>query len=418
MNRLQVFWDCNLVGTLTRHKMGRVVFQYASHWLKHHNKPVSLSMPCRKEKFPPALSTAFFENLLPESNARNILAFNNRFNKKDTFAFLEKFGEDCAGALSVVPEEDIPEFASGMYECIDSELMETLDKIAESPQKLSLYPEMKKARLSIAGAQDKLPVYIRDGSFFLPKNAGSPTTHIIKPVNADFPGLPRNEAFCMDLARNAGLTVPNSILMTIGIHELFVIERYDRKTASKNVLRLHQEDFCQAMGYPADRKYQGTGGPGFLQCRELIDEYLSDSGVRSRLQFIKTAVFNYLIGNHDAHGKNFSLLHEPELKFAPAYDLVSTQVYPSLDNKFAMAFGQTYRMDRIDVKSFDLFAKQVNVRPSKLSNIINEVTEPVSRQLIPLLEKHVTDHGAAHIYDNLHDVINKNIKRLIRFSGL
>ncbi len=418
MDRLQVFWDRKLVGTLTRHKMGRVVFQYTSHWLKHHNKPVSLSLPCRKEKFPPALSTAFFENLLPESNARNILAFNNRFNKKDTFAFLEKFGEDCAGALSVVPGEDEPEFASGMYECIDSELMETLDKIAESPRKYSLYPAMKIARLSIAGAQDKLPVYIRDGSFFLPKNPGSPTTDIIKPANTDFPGLPRNEAFCMDLAGNTGITVPNSRLMTVGPHELFVVERYDRKHTLKNVIRLHQEDFCQAMGYPADRKYQGTGGPGFLQCRKLIDEYLSDNGTQSRQRFIKTAVFNYLIGNHDAHGKNFSLLHEPELEFAPAYDLVSTQVYPSLDNKFAMAFGQTYKMDRINAGSFNLFSKQMNIRPVKLSNIINEMTQAISKQLIPLLEKHIAAYGSAHIYDSLHDVINKNMARLAPLSGL
>ena len=107
-DRLQIIWNKRLVGTLDRHKKGKVVFQYSQDWLAKESSPVSLSLPCKKEKFAPAVSTAFFENLLPESNTRTVLAFQRRFDKKDTFAFLENFGEDCAGALSIIPEDQEP----------------------------------------------------------------------------------------------------------------------------------------------------------------------------------------------------------------------------------------------------------------------------------------------------------------------
>lgn len=192
MTGLLVFWDQKIVGTLTRHKRGKVVFQYNKDWLASDGRSISISLPCQQEKFAPGVSTAFFENLLPESRARSILAHNYRFDKKDTFAFLNTFGEDCAGALSIIPEEKEPDFTTGQYKCIDSELIEILNKIEKDPKKHSLYPEIKDVRLSIAGVQDKLPVYLKDGRFYLPLNSGSATTHIIKPANADYPELTKN----------------------------------------------------------------------------------------------------------------------------------------------------------------------------------------------------------------------------------
>ena len=376
--RLQIIWGKRLVGTLNRHKKGRVVFQYSQDWIEKESLPVSLSLPCRKEKFAPAVSTAFFENLLPESNTRTVLAFNRRFDKKDTFAFLENFGEDCAGALSIMSEDQEPDFTPGQYENITQELIETLDKILLDPERYKLYPEMRDAKLSLAGAQDKLPVYIQGSQFYLPKNSGSATTHIIKPINAGFTDIPRNEAFCMELAQRSGFLIPDSRIMKVGGHELFVVDRYDRQEIDREIVRIHQEDFCQAMGYTAERKYQETGGPGFIECRELIDEYLSNEGVTNRFQFIRMMIFNYIIGNHDAHGKNFSILHNKGFELAPFYDLVSTQVYP-LDNKFAMAIGQTFRLDRIKEHSFTIFSKNMNVRPKLLISLVNEVCEAVKK---------------------------------------
>jgi serine/threonine-protein kinase HipA len=413
-DRLQIIWNKRVVGTLNRHPKGRVVFQYSQDWIEKKSSPVSLSLPCRKEKFAPAISTAFFENLLPESNTRTVLAFHRRFNKKDTFAFLENFGEDCAGALSIIPEDQEPDFTPGQYENITQELTETLDKIMLDPERYKLYPEMRHAKLSLAGAQDKLPVYIKGTQFYLPKNSGSATTHIIKPVNAGFADIPRNEAFCMELAQRSGFSIPNSKIMKTGNHELFVVDRYDRQEVSQEIVRIHQEDFCQAMGYPVERKYQETGGPGFLECRELIDEYLSNQGVANRLLFIRMMVFNYIIGNHDAHGKNFSILHTKDLEIAPFYDLVSTQVYP-LDNKFAMSIGQTFRHDRIKEHSFNRFAKDMNVRPKLLVSLINEVCETVMSELDGLLAEHEKKYGEAKIYKELDEIIKLNIIQLLSF---
>ncbi len=413
-DRLQVIWNKRVVGTLDRHKKGRVVFQYSQDWIEKESSPVSLSLPCRKEKFAPAISTAFFENLLPESNTRTVLAFNRRIDKKDTFAFLENFGEDCAGALSIIPEDQEPDFTPGQYENITQELIETLDKMLLYPGRYKLYPEMKHAKLSLAGVQDKLPIYIKGTQFYLPKNSGSATTHIIKPINTDFTDILRNEAFCMALAQRSGFVVPRSKIMKMGNHELFVVERYDRQEVNKEIVRIHQEDFCQAMGYPAERKYQETGGPGFLECRELIDEFLSNQGVTNRLLFIRMMIFNYIIGNHDAHGKNFSILHRKDFELAPFYDLVSTQVYP-LDNKFAMAIGQTFRLDRIKSHSFKEFAKDMDVRPELLTSLINEVCEVVKNGLGDQTAEHEKNYGEAKIYKELNEIIKSNIIQLLSF---
>ena len=412
--RLQIIWGKRLVGTLNRHKKGRVVFQYSQDWIEKESLPVSLSLPCRKEKFAPAVSTAFFENLLPESNTRTVLAFNRRFDKKDTFAFLENFGEDCAGALSIMSEDQEPDFTPGQYENITQELIETLDKILLDPERYKLYPEMRDAKLSLAGAQDKLPVYIQGSQFYLPKNSGSATTHIIKPINAGFTDIPRNEAFCMELAQRSGFLIPDSRIMKVGGHELFVVDRYDRQEIDREIVRIHQEDFCQAMGYTAERKYQETGGPGFIECRELIDEYLSNEGVTNRFQFIRMMIFNYIIGNHDAHGKNFSILHNKGFELAPFYDLVSTQVYP-LDNKFAMAIGQTFRLDRIKEHSFTIFSKNMNVRPKLLISLVNEVCEAVKNELDGLIAEHEKNYGEVKIYNNLNHIIKSNIIQLQSF---
>ncbi|HEW91869.1 MAG TPA: type II toxin-antitoxin system HipA family toxin [Thermotogaceae bacterium] len=413
-DRLQIIWDKRLVGTLDRHNKGRVVFQYSQDWIAKKSSPVSLSLPCRKEKFAPAVSTAFFENLLPENDTRTVLAFHRRFDKKDTFAFLGNFGEDCAGALSIIPEDQEPDFTPGQYENITQELIATLDKILDDPERYRLYPVMKHAKLSLAGAQDKLPVYIKNDQFYLPKNSGSATTHIIKPINAGFTDIPRNEAFCMELAQRSGFPIPNSKIMKIGGHELFVVDRYDRQEINKEIVRIHQEDFCQAMGYPAERKYQETGGPGFIECRELIDEYLSNQGVTNRFLFIRMMTFNYIIGNHDAHGKNFAILHNKGFELAPFYDLVSTQVYP-LDNKFAMAIGQTFRLDRIKEHSFKKFARDMNVRPKLLISLINEVCEAVKNGLDGLIAEHEKNYGAAKIYKDLNKIIKSNIIQLQSF---
>ena len=412
MSNLSVYWDQQIVGTISRHPKGKITFQYAAEWLKNSGRQISLSLPCHEERFSPGVSTAFFENLFPESDARNILAFNRRFDKKDTFAFLENFGEDCAGALSIIPESEDLLPHSSKYRSIDAQLQNALHAIESDPGKHKLYPELAHARLSIAGAQDKLPVYFQKGSFYLPENSASPTTHIIKPVSPYFHGIQRNEAFCMDLARQIGLSVPHSELYTFAGYELFLIERYDRFHSENIVKRVHQEDFCQAMGLPFHRKYQEQGGPGFLHCRELAEEHLSAdiSVVKQKLTSVMT--FNFLIGNNDAHGKNFSIIHKDTLTLAPFYDLVSTQVYPGLDRKLAMAIGNTYRHDRVNHSAFVRFSKDMKLRPEKVFEIITATAQKIGKIYEKVLAMHEKQYGKAVIYSDLHTVLHTNLARL------
>ena len=412
MSKLTVCWNQEKVGTISRHPKGKISFGYAPEWIEIKGKPISLSLPCQPETFPPGLSTAFFENLLPESETRSILAFNHRFDKKDTFSFLEHFGEDCAGALSIIPEDESSRFESGRYRSIDGDLKVALDRIKADPDKHKLFPAMTNARLSIAGAQDKLPVYFEGDSFFLPDSPGSPTTHIIKPASLHFHDIQRNESFCMDLARRIGLSVPMSQLYNFEGHEIFLVERFDRQRKSGAVIRVHQEDFCQAMGLPYNRKYQETGGPGFAECRKLAEEHLHADVSTVKEQLTAVMAFNFLIGNNDAHGKNFSVIHGDKIKLAPFYDLVSTQVYPALDRKQAMAIGKTYRHDHVNAGSFEQFSRDMKFRPEKVFKIIEESARAVGWNYEGVLSAHEEQYGKSRIYSDLHEMIQRNLDRL------
>jgi serine/threonine-protein kinase HipA len=412
VQRLSIFWGNLLVGTLCRHTRGRVRFQYAPDWVSDIGRPISLSLPCQKEMFPQGVSTAFFENLLPESDVRSVLAFNNRFNKKDTFSFLEHFGQDCTGALSIIPEDQLLDTTPWRYENVTEDLIRALDIIEKHPGERQLYSEMQPTRLSIAGAQDKLPVFFTGNKFYLPTNSGSATTHIIKPVSPRFPGIQRNEAFCMDLARNIGLRVPNTFLFQIDHHDLYVVERFDRQILPERVARIHQEDFCQAFGISADRKYQLKGGPGFDQCRSLIDEHLSYQSLDIRSEWVAVLAFNFIVGNHDAHAKNFSIMHGRGIYMAPYYDLLSTMIYDHLEPHFAMSIGETFRHDRISAKSFTEFAKDMKFRPVKVAEIIDTTIQLVDREVPGLLSEHEQKYGPAFIYSRLDRVLSGNLKRL------
>ncbi len=414
MERLSIFWGDRLVGMLYRQTKGRVRFQYSPGWVSDTGRPISLSLPCQKETFSQGVSTAFFENLLPESDVRSVLAFNNRFNKRDTFSFLEHFGQDCAGALSIIPEDQLLDTTPRRYKDVTEDLVRALDIIEKHPGERQLYSEMQPTRLSIAGAQDKLPVYFADNRFYLPANPGSATSHIIKPASYRFPGIQRNEAFCMNLARNIGVRVPDTSLFQIGPHEIYLVERFDRRILPERVARVHQEDFCQALGIMADKKYQVKGGPGFDRCRSLIDEHLAHQSLEIRSEWVGVLAFNFIIGNHDAHGKNFSIMHGREIEMAPYYDLLSTMTYDDLERHFAMSIGKTFRYDRIGANSLNEFAKDMKFRPVKVAEILDTIIRRVDREAPGLFSDHEQKYGPARIYFKLERVLSENLKRLAK----
>ena len=203
-------------------------------------------------------------------------------------------------------------------------------------------------RLSLAGVQDKLPlVELADGRFAHPVR-GQPSTLIAKPGKEAFEDIVANEAFCLAVATELGLPVAGFRVLQVGGRALLIVERYDRTIdANGRIARLHQEDVCQASGINPAFKYEHAGGPSLASVAALLSDHSFQPGI-DRREFFRLAAVNALLGNCDAHGKNLSLLHtEIGVSLAPAYDLVSTEVYVHTD-RLGMRLGATERLRHVD----------------------------------------------------------------------
>jgi serine/threonine-protein kinase HipA len=216
-------------------------------------------------------------------------------------------------------------------------------------------------RLSLAGSQSKLPVLIREATIALPLG-NTPSTHIIKPEPERFPGLVANEVLCMTLARAVGLNVPPVSNRPVGNKPCIVVQRYDRFIdANGSVTRVHQEDFCQALGFPPERKYQQEGGPLLRDCIGLLREWSTVAALDIR-DFLDGLVFNVLIGNADAHGKNYSILYRKgDRRIAPFYDLVCTLAWPELSKTPAMKIGKSESIETITPAHWQKMAQECRV---------------------------------------------------------
>lgn len=333
--KLRVWFEQRCVGVICRHSKNRLSFTYDDEWFST-GFPVSLNLPLQTAPFDDEATRTFFDNLLPEQEIRGRISKQIQISEANVFALLETLGGECAGALTILPEGDKPT-EQLQYERINKEKMGEL--IVLLPKRPLLAGE-NGVRLSLAGAQNKLPLTIVGEDYLLPLN-GSPSTHILKPPISDFPETIENETYCMSLAKLIGLNVPR-VLITDTVPRGYLIERYDRIISKDTIRRIHQEDFCQAMGLPVALKYQNEGGPGPGDCFSLLKHSATSSADREQL--FNLFIFNHLIGNTDAHAKNISLLYinPPKPVLAPFYDLLCTQVYPGLSTKSAMKIGGQY----------------------------------------------------------------------------
>jgi serine/threonine-protein kinase HipA len=308
---------------------------------------LSLNLPVAEPPFANAQTRAFLDGLLPEGETRATIAAEFHLVAADTFGLLRELGRDCAGALIVLPEGDAPpatETTQTATPLADADLDDLARGLRARPLGVS-----GRVRLSLAGIQDKLLLTrMPDGSWGRPVD-GTPSTHILKPQHPTYPNTVENEAFCMRVAKYAGLPTAEVALATIGGRELLVIERYDRIVEPDGTVhRVHQEDFCQALGIPPSRKYQEDGGPSLRQTADVLTNAIGSAALETLL---KVATLNVAIGNADAHGKNFSLLHfqDSSLQFAPFYDLMSTLAYQryGVSEHMAMYTDSVQRIDRV-----------------------------------------------------------------------
>jgi serine/threonine-protein kinase HipA len=377
MGRLIVKWDNEPAGFVYSEKDGKLLFAYSDPWLASGFSPISRSLPATRRFHPPGASTSFFRNLQLEGAA--LLQAGNGLNSSfygepSAFQYFEEFGLDCAGALSIRPENHEDRVPVNAYRDITNDLQALLGiPIHRRPGLI----KGLNAKLSIAGFQDKAPVFLDTGRFYLPEsNSSSPTTFILKGVSRDVEFLTENEYFCMDLAGRIRLPVPETDLVEINGEFLFLVKRYDRITADGAVARLHQEDLCQALSLHPRFKYEDNRGPGFAKCMNLILDNVSSDKQEAKISFIKAALFNLIIGNRDAHAKNFSFLFKDRtggISLAPFYDLVSTAIYPEFNGNYAMSYGKKSTIETFDRGAFLRFSADMKADLNLMSRLLTEV---------------------------------------------
>jgi serine/threonine-protein kinase HipA len=393
---LDVYLHRDWIGKLVQNDHGEMVFEYAESWLGNPAAiPLSQSLPLTKKHFTRNDCRGFFAGVLPDESKREIIARNLGISARNDFAMLERIGGECAGAVTFIPEgATLPEPANAYRQLSPPELADIFKKLPRWP----LLAGEDGIRLSLAGAQDKIAVHVLSGQISLPLN-GAPSTHILKPAIERFEGVVFNEALCMRLAEAVGLSTANVEIGQVEGIDYLLVRRYDRAInaespgGSESLSREHQEDFCQALGIVPEHKYQNEGGPSIKQCFELI-RAASSTPVIDLLALFDAVIFNWLIGNNDAHGKNFSLVCRGRMssglqtRLAPLYDLLSTAYYPELSPKMAMKLGGEYLSDRITPANFERMAEEAGLARPMMKPRVAKLAEAV----ISKLPSVTTDH--------------------------
>ncbi len=333
---------------------------------------LSLTLPVSALQFGSGVVRPFLDGLLPEGEPRRAIAERLQLRADDTFGLIRALGRDCAGAIVIQPADDPapPSSTTTTAEPLDSVMLgELIDNLRTTPLGVD-----DRVRISLAGVQEKLLLTrLPDGRWGRPVD-GTPSTHILKPEIRGFPNTVENEAFCMRTVRHLGLPVADVETIRVGGRNLIVVARYDRLVgADGHVERIHQEDLCQAIGLPPARKYQEDGGPAF---RTLAD-ILTATDPDSLTTLLGALVLHVLVGNGDAHGKNYSLLHASSgtVRMAPLYDVMSTFHYR--DDRLAMYIDGVRRTDRVTTDRILNEAISWGMARTTVSEIVADLLERV-----------------------------------------
>jgi serine/threonine-protein kinase HipA len=350
-------------------------FEYSQDWLDRPDAyPLSPAIPLEGDVPHSHTIKRFIENLLPEGRALDIASAHYNVTKNNIFALIRQLGQETAGALSFISDEQ------KQTEAHTSKREVTLEELAERIEKRNDIPFMVwdgKVRMSMAGYQDKLPLYKEREKLFLVEGALS-STHILKPEPIDerLPCLVANEHFCMTLAARMGLHVAPVSILRLPAPALLV-QRFDRIRNQKSVTRLHMIDACQALDFPVAYKYERNlgNGPDVRHIRDGVGFQKLFSLQQAAVSKVKTlramtawAIFQFMIGNSDAHGKNFSFFCRREgLEPTPFYDLVSVVQYDHILHEMAMAYGDEFELDKITPFALADFAHQTGLDRKYLS---------------------------------------------------
>jgi serine/threonine-protein kinase HipA len=404
---LNVFLNARLVGQLRRETSGAIDFRYDASWLSwEHTLPVSLSLPLREDRYVGAPVVAVFDNLLPDSRAiRDRMAARVHADGVDAYSLLSAVGRDCVGALQFLPEGSEPGAAGNVagHEVHDSEIAGILGDLEAAPLGLG---EDEDFRISLAGAQEKTALLRQKGRWYKPSGTTA-TTHILKPqigrlpIGIDLSNSVENEYLCLKITAALGLPSAAVEIANFSGTRALVVERFDRQwTRDGRLLRVPQEDCCQALSVPPNKKYESDGGPGLISILKLLQG--SDEPEADQALFLKAQIVFWLLGATDGHAKNFSIVLLPGARFhlTPLYDVISVQ--PSVDAhqlqrnkmKSAMAVGDNrhYVVDTILPRHFTQTAAKAGV--SSIEPIFEELRDSASAAIKNVLDTLPSDFPA------------------------
>jgi serine/threonine-protein kinase HipA len=420
---LRVYQNDRLVGHLLKEPSGAIEFRYDHKWLDRSRAfPVSLSLPLREDAWRGEPVAAVFENLLPDSaDLRRRVAEKVGAAGTDAYSLLAVIGRDCVGALQFIAGDASPEGTTGISgEPVDDEAIERLLKsLAQAPLGLARDDDF---RISVAGAQEKTALLWHEDRWIKPHGT-TPTTHLFKtqigklPNGIDLSNSVENEYYCLQLLRQLDLSVNRARIMTFGQTQALVVERFDRTWSDGRLIRLPQEDCCQALSVPPSRKYQADHGPGMLAIAELLKG--ADSPAEDHRTLFQAQLVFWLIGATDGHAKNFSIFLHPGGGYAltPLYDVLTAQ--PSLDArqverkqmKLAMSVGNNnhYRIDEIQARHFFQTGEAAGLSPSLVRRAVEDIAARMESALASL-----EDELPANFPPALHESVSAGVQRRMR----
>jgi len=410
---LNVWFEERLVGYLWRNSVGAIGFRYESDWIDTGGFAVSRTLPLTTVDISAEDNVAhrFFANLLPEGGVRDRIVRDLKISNTD-FDLLRAIGGECAGALSLLSVERNPSEDSSYRPLSDKELAKL---IAQRGQIHAILPQDRRPRLSLAGAQDKCPVLIRNDGYFLPERE-APSSHILKFEILDYRHLPAYETFTSHLARQIDLPVVDIELHSTEKHFYAQIERYDRVWNERDELqRLHQEDFCQALGYGHEKKYQDSGGPTFADCYQMLRDTSTEPAFDTQ-NLLRWQIFNVLAGNSDGHAKNLSLLYSQNgaIRLAPFYDLVCTRAIERIDFHLAFDVGGQRDPAQIATKHWDTLAEQCDVGSRFLRRLLQETANSLLHQVGKTKRLFEAQYGSYPSLQRIERIVTQQCQRATR----
>jgi serine/threonine-protein kinase HipA len=410
IQQLAVWSSGNLVGRLSI-VHGRWAFSYEAEWIAQGAFALSPQLPIQALPFEDHAANKqvewFFDNLLPEGVIRDALAKGASLDRRNTWGLLERFGQEMAGALTVLAHDSPYPTDSYLRPVSQAALREMIDRARTG--KTPLLAAFGTQHMSLAGVQEKLAIHMKeDSSMWLPEGVAA-STHILKPdnFNGDFPFCPANEWLCMNLASALGLPAPKVNLLRLP-EPVYVIERFDRRVTNNDVSRIHHIDLCQVCGVWSGKKYEDHGGLGIADLIATLDH--SSRPALDLDRALSWIVFNYLIGNNDAHAKNLSfLMGKEKTAIAPFYDLVCVEAYLP-GEQLSMSIGGHNKPGWVEGPHWDALALEAGVRPLVVRKHLQHQIEGIEKHLPMLLQSaKLTDTEKRFLSDKLAPALQSRI---------